>query len=236
MTPGVELASLEREAVRGDGLVSVAHTQIRKLILSGELSPGDRVTVRPLVSRLGLSPTPIRTALAALERQGLLESREHRGFFVPQFSASDLMEIYELREALEVIACRRTIQSASRLDVANGMDVLLEQQRAFVSAGDLAGYADLDVRFHQLLWIGSGNKRLVGVADNLFGQMRIGNNISTRVPGRPEASLSEHGAIVLALRDGDARGAERAVRAHIRTAAKAMSELMEKEASAIPEL
>lgn len=225
MTSVVERASLEREAVRGDGLVSVAHTEIRKLILSGELSPGDRVTVRPLVSRLGLSPTPIRTALAALERQGLLESREHRGYFVPQFSANDLLEIYELREALEVIASRRTAQSPSRLEVADDMDDLLKQQRALVLAGDLAGYADLDVRFHQLMWIASGNKRLVSVADNLFGQMRIGNNISSRVPGRPEASLTEHEAIVAALRAGDARAAERAVRSHIRTAAKAVSQL-----------
>lgn len=229
MSSVVESTSLEREAVRGAGLVSVAHAQIRKLILSGELAPGDRVTVRPLVARLDLSPTPIRTALAALERQGLLESREHRGFFVPQFSADDLMEIYELREALEVIACRRTVQSPSRLRVAAEMEELLEQQRTLVADGDLAGYADLDVRFHQLLWVGSGNKRLVGVADNLFGQMRIGNNISTRMPGRPEASLHEHEAIVEALRSGDARAAERAVRSHIRTAAKAVSQLMSKE-------
>ena len=185
MTSVVESSSLQREAVRGDGLVSVAHTQIRKLIVSGELAPGDRVTVRPLVALLGLSPTPIRTALAALERQGLLESRDHRGFFVPQFSADDLLEIYELREALEVIACRRTVQSPWRLEIVEEMNDLLEQQRAFVAEGDLSGYADLDVRFHQLLWVGSGNKRLVGVSENLFGQMRIGNNISTRVPGRP---------------------------------------------------
>lgn len=215
--------------MRGDGLVSVAHTQIRKMIISGELSPGDRVTVRPLVSLLGLSPTPIRTALAALERQGLLESRDHRGFFVPQFSAEDLLEIYELREALEVLACRRTVQSPSRLEIVEGMNQLLEEQRALVAQRDLVGYADLDVRFHQLLWVGSGNKRLVGVSENLFGQMRIGNKISTRMPGRPEASLREHEAIVNALRSGDTRAAERAVRTHIRTAAKAVSQLMSKE-------
>lgn len=229
MTSVVEPIGLPREAVRGDGLVSVAHAQIRKLIISGELSPGDRVTVRPLVSLLGLSPTPIRTALAALERQGLLESREHRGFFVPQFSADDMLEIYELREALEVIACRRTVQSPSSPEIIDDMAELLEQQRALVAAGDLEGYADLDVRFHQLLWVGSGNKRLVGVSENLFGQMRIGNKISTQMPGRPEASLSEHEAIVMALRSGDTRAAERAVRSHIRTAAKAVSQLMSKD-------
>ncbi|MGY2747582.1 GntR family transcriptional regulator [Arthrobacter sp. UYCu723] len=221
-------ASMDVDAVRGDGLVSVAHTEIRKLILSGDLLPGDRVTVRPLIERLGLSATPIRTALATLERQGLLESHDHRGFFVPLLSVDDLMEIYELREALEVIASRRAAQSSSRLELADDMDQLLEEQRAAVAAGDLSGYVELDVRFHQLMWLGSGNKRLVGVADNLFGQMRIGNNISARVPGRPEASLSEHEAIVDALRAGDPRAAEKAVRFHIRTAGKALSQLMDR--------
>lgn len=198
----IESDSLPREAVRGDGLVSVAHSEIRRMIVSGDLAPGDRVTVRPLVSLLGLSPTPIRTALAALERQGLLESRDHRGFFVPQFSLGDLLEIYELREALEVIACRRTVQSPLCMQIVADMESLLEQQRELVEAGDVAGYADLDVKFHQLLWVGSGNKRLAGVSENLFGQMRIGNKISTQMPGRPEASLNEHEAIVTALRSG----------------------------------
>ncbi|KRE81435.1 hypothetical protein ASG86_12970 [Arthrobacter sp. Soil764] len=225
-TLDADLASMNVDAVRGDGLVRVAHTEIRKLILSGDLLPGDRVTVRPLVERLGLSATPIRTALAALERQGLLESRDHRGFFVPLLSLDDLMEIYELREALEVIASRRAAQSPSRLELANEMEQLLEQQRAVVAAGDVSGYLELDIRFHQLMWLASGNKRLVGVADNLFGQMRIGNNISARVPGRPEASLLEHEEIVEALRAGDPRAAEKAVRFHIRTAGKALSQFM----------
>lgn len=219
-----------RVAVRGDGLVSYAHSEIRQLILSGALPPGDRVTVRPLVEQLGLSPTPIRTALSALERQGMLEARDHRGFFVPQLSVDDFVEIYELREALEGIASRRAAQSPQRGELADKMDVLLEEQRVAVADGDLVGYGELDVRFHQLMWLGSGNRRLAGVADNLFGQMRIGNNISARVPGRPEASLREHAAIVEAVRSGDDRAAERAVRSHIRTAGKALSRLLQDEA------
>lgn len=216
-------------AVRGDGLVSYAHSKIRQLILSGALLPGDRVTVRPLVEQLDLSPTPIRTALSALERQGMLEARDHRGFFVPKLSADDFVEIYELREALEGIASRRTAQSPRRGELADRMDALLEEQKAAVADGDLVSYGELDVRFHQLMWLGSGNSRLAGVADNLFGQMRIGNNISARVPGRPEASLREHAIIVEALRSGDGHAAERAVRSHIRTAGTALARLLHDE-------
>ncbi|WP_372697709.1 GntR family transcriptional regulator [Arthrobacter sp. JSM 101049] len=157
----------------------------------------------------------------------MLEARDHRGFFVPQLSLEDFMEIYELREALEGIASRRAAQSARRTELADQMDALLEEQRAAVAEGDLAAYGELDVQFHQLIWSESGNRRLAGVADNLFGQMRIGNNISAQAPGRPEASLREHAAIVAAVRDGDDRGAERAVRLHVRTAGKALAKLLQ---------
>lgn len=216
-----------QNAIRGDGLVSYAYSEIRRLILSGDLRPGERVTVRPLAEQLELSPTPIRTALSALERQGMLEARDHRGFFVPQLSLEDFMEIYELREALEGIASRRAAQSPQCAELADQMDALLEDQRAAVVGGDLVAYGELDVQFHQLIWSGSGNRRLAGVADNFFGQMRIGNNISAQAPGRPEASLREHAVILAAIRAGDDRGAERAVRSHIRTAGKALVKLLQ---------
>lgn len=212
--------------VRGDSYVSIAYSQIRRMIISGELTPGTRVTVRPLVDRLTLSPTPIRTALAALQRQGLLEIQEHRGYFVPQLSRTDMLEIYELREAVDSIASRRAARSPQRMDLVTSLVDLLREQQRCVADGDIDAYAELDVAFHQSIWHGSGNRRLVSVSDNLLGQVRTGNNISARAPGRLEASLVEHAAIVDALREGDARAAERATRRHVRRAGRAVGNLL----------
>ena len=77
------------------------------------------------------------------------------------------------------------------------------------------------MRFHKSIWVGSGNRRLVAVSENLLGQVRIGNNISARNPGRPEKSLEEHAVIIDALRKGDAAAAERATRIHIHNASLA---------------
>lgn len=207
--------------------VSIAYTEIRSLILSGELSPGSRVTVRPLVDRLSLSPTPIRTALATLERQGMLEIHEHRGYFVPTLGRDDMLEIYELREAVDGIASRRAARSSTRPELVTALSRLLDRQRRCVRAGDIDGYAELDMRFHQTIWDASGNRRLAAICENLVGQLRIGNNISTRAPGRPEASLDEHRAIIDAIDAGDARGAERATRRHVRLASAALAKLLE---------
>lgn len=212
---------------RGSSYVSVAYSQVRRLIFSGELPPGSRVTVRPLADRLQLSPTPIRTALAALERQGLLEVHEHRGYFVPQLGREDMLEIYEIRQAVDSIASRRAARSESRAALVAQLDDLLRWQRQCVEAGELDTYRDLDVVFHQTIWRGSGNRRLVAVSDNLLGQVRVGNTISARVPGRLEAALQEHSAIVEALRQGDAQSAGRATRQHVRRAGLALSKLLD---------
>lgn len=217
----------EMDPVRGSSYVSIAYSQIRRLILSGDLAPGERVTVRPLADQLRLSPTPIRAALAALQRQGLLEVQEHRGYFVPKLGRDDMLELYELREALDSIASRRAAQSESRADLVTKLEDLLLQQQRCVAEGDIDAYGELDVIFHESIWHGSGNRRLVSVADNLLGQVRIGNNISARAPGRPEAALREHAAIIDALRNADAPAAERATRHHVRRASLALGKLLE---------
>lgn len=213
--------------VRGDSCVSVAYSQVRAMVLSGELRPGSRVTVRPIADQLGLSPTPIRAALAALQRQGLLEAQEHRGYFVPKLGREDMLEIYELREAVDSIASRRAAKSTSRADLVATLEELLEQQRRCVADGDIDAYGELDILFHKTIWHGSGNRRLVSVADNLLGQVRIGNNISARAPGRPEAALREHAAVVDALTQGDPRAAERSTRRHVRNASLALGSLLD---------
>lgn len=212
--------------VRGSSYVTIAYSRVRSLILSGKLPPGRRVTVRPLANLLDLSPTPIRTALAALERQGLLEVREHRGYFVPKLGREDMLEIYEIREAVDSIASRRVAQSDSRADVVGALETLLAQQRRCVAEGDIDAYGDLDVAFHKMIWRSSGNRRLVSVSDTLLGQVRIGNNISARAPGRVEKALDEHSAIIEAIRRGDAETAEWATRDHVRKASIALGELL----------
>lgn len=219
----------DENPVRGSSYVAVAYSSIRHLIFSGELPEGSRVTVRPLADRLQLSPTPIRSALAALERQGLLEVREHRGYFVPVLSREDMLEIYEIREEIESIASRRAATLPSREAIVAELQDLLERQRSCIRSNDIESYGDLDVAFHKTIWRASGNRRLLSVSDTLLGQVRIGNNISARAPGRADASLTEHAEIIDALRRGDAKAAEHATRNHVRRASLALAELLESD-------
>jgi DNA-binding GntR family transcriptional regulator len=203
-----------------------AYAAIRAAIVDGRLAPGSKVVVRPLAEELGLSPTPIKGALAALEREGFLVAVPHRGYFVPDVSAADMNEIYELREVLDGIAARRSATGRAHAELAGQLKELLDRQHECVARDDLAGYSELDVTFHRAILTASGNTRLLRVADNLLGQLRLGRIASTQVPGQVATSLTGHARIIAAIEAGDGSAAENAVRDHVRAAGAALNAYM----------
>lgn len=200
-------------------LVDEAYVAIRASIMEGRIPPGARVTIRPIADQLSLSATPIKAALVQLEREGVLISRLHRGFFVPELSVEDMNEIYEMREALDCMAGRRAALAPTHSDIAETLLANYEMQRELLERKDLDGYREKDIEFHRGLWVLCGNQRLRRTAEGLMDQMRLGNSVSARLPGRVETSLGEHFAIVEAIAKGDADAAERATRQHVRGAA-----------------
>lgn len=208
--------------IRRATYVEDAYAAIRSAIVGGRLSPGQKVVVRPVAEELGLSPTPIKGALAALEREGFLVAIPHRGYFVPAASDTDMREIYELREVLDGIAARRSATGEAHVRLAAQLGKLLARQRERVAGGDLAGYSDLDVAFHKAILTAAGNARLSRVADNLIGQLRLGRVASTQVPGQVGRSLAGHAGIIAAIAAGDGIAAEQAGREHVRSAGAAL--------------
>jgi DNA-binding GntR family transcriptional regulator len=180
------------------------------------------VSVRPLCEEFGLSATPVKAALTALEREGFLVLHPHRGFFVPEVDREDMQELYELREVLDGIAARRAAARPAREELVAKLRSLLEAQTALVTTRDLSGYGDLDVLFHQEILEASGNGRLQHVAENMIGQLRFGRATSALVPGRPSAALAEHAEIIAAIEGGQQRQAERLARRHVRKSANAL--------------
>jgi DNA-binding GntR family transcriptional regulator len=208
--------------VQRQTLLNAAYDNLRAAILNGSLQPGSRVTVRPLSEQLGLSPTPIKAALAALEREGFLIAVPHRGYFIPEVSTEDMLELYELREAVDGIAARRAAASTQHAQLAQQLQRLLDKQHKAISGNNLQSYGELDLAFHRLIWEGSGSRRLLPIAENLIAQVRLGNRLSAQAPGRLPLAVEEHEAIIQAIRGGDSRAAERHIRRHVREASHAL--------------
>ena len=198
-------------------LVDAAYDAIRTMIIEGHIPPGSRVTMRPITDELALSATPVKAALAALEREGVLIAKLHRGYFVPQLSIHDMREIYEMREALDWLAGRRAALSTNHVQIAEELRTQCEAQREFLEHADVDGYRESDIGFHRSLWVLCGNARVRRTAEELMGQIKLGNSLSARLPGRVASSLAEHLAIVEAIEAGNVEAVEHATRDHIRS-------------------
>lgn len=184
-----------------------ALAELRRTILTGAIAPGSKLVVRPLAEDLGLSPTPVKAALAALEAEGLVRAVPNRGYFVQTFDAAAIREISAVRGALDRLAAELAAQSPGRAELAKELKRNLTQQRAAVQRSDQQGYADLNHEFHQMVWESTGNRRLADAANDLAGQVRLLVNSSVQGAGRPKQSLKEHQAILEALMAGDAERA-----------------------------
>ena len=215
MTRAISRTTLNREAYKA----------LRSAILGRKLPPGKKLIVRVLAEQLRLSPTPIKEALSALEREGLVVAVAHRGYFVSEPSLEDVREIYPLREVLEGLAARMATQNDGK-DLAEQLGVILAGQRRAAQAGEMESYGDLDLAFHRRLWEASGNKRLLRTAESIDGQIRLLINSSAAIPGRLSASLDEHEAIVAAVSKGDPAAVEEAMRGHVRHAGEALEALL----------
>ena len=208
----IQRTSLSREAYQA----------LRSAILNRALAPGSKLSVRPLSEGLGLSPTPVKEALYALEREGLVTAVPNRGYFVPRFGAADVPEIYELREALESQSARLAAQRAGPVLAATLRRLLAEQREG--GGDDLERYGDLDLEFHRALWEASGNRRLAQMAETIAGQLRLLISTSAMVPGRIASSLEEHAAIVEAIERRRPAQAASAMRRHVKRAGRTVAE------------
>jgi GntR family transcriptional regulator of vanillate catabolism len=133
-----------------------AQLRLREMILAGELPGGERIAELAIVERLGVSRTPIRTALIKLEQEGLLDALPNGGFAVRTFSERDVAESIELRGTVEGLAARLAAERGAPTEVlAEARDCLarIDTVLAAPALDDAAflRYVDLNQQFHDLL-------------------------------------------------------------------------------------
>ncbi|TDE09872.1 GntR family transcriptional regulator [Jiangella asiatica] len=201
-------------SAREQGLAERAYLTLRKAILEHELAPGTRLSVPNVAERLGVSRSPAREAIARIAYEGLAHFEPHKGAVVADLDAESLLEIYEVREALEGLACRLASQRMGADDVA-GLRELVAEHTAAVEAGDVELHYDLDMRFHARVRELAGNTRLTAQLELLQHQIRLAMYTTHRSPGGMPLAVTEHRRIVDALESGDPVLAEAAGRSHV---------------------
>jgi DNA-binding GntR family transcriptional regulator len=214
-------------AVRGERCKIMALTdeecyiRLREAIMREEFLPNERLIEMDLAQLLGAGRAAIRTALARLEQEGLVQRERYRGARVRLISEAEAVEILEVRAALESLAVRYAALNVTPQD-CDALFALLAEQRHCIDAGDLLASSEVNARLHQMLLRIAGHATVSRLIDMLKPQNVRFQYRTILVPGRPERSYQEHCDIVAAVADHDAERAEAAMHLHLSRVAEAL--------------
>lgn len=191
------------------------YEEIKGAIVELRLPPGQALREAMLAEQLGVSKTPIREAVTRLEQEGLVETTSFKGAVVTEYSRQDLIELYELRELLEIAAVRTAAESMTDEDRGRLQRISAESKK--LKKGNAARLSTLISQFDDVLFEQVHNTRIQGLIDNLRAHLTRIGHLTEGLPGRIEASVEEHDRIVEAIAAHDPAAAEKHLRDHIRS-------------------
>ncbi|WP_427017554.1 GntR family transcriptional regulator [Pseudarthrobacter sp. P1] len=183
---------------------------IRGRIFEGHYAPGTRLVERDLAAEFHVSRLPVREALRMLRQEGIISDRGGRGAEVSALSAKDVADLFDVRNSLEVLACRLAAARASAEDLAM-LEDLLGAADVFLAKGSLLEAHRANSEFHDAITRIADNDFLRSALEPLQGRMhwlfRHANDL-------PEL-LQEHRALYLAIASGDPERAAAQSASHI---------------------
>jgi DNA-binding GntR family transcriptional regulator len=184
---------------------------LRRLILRGEFAPGERLTGLRLSEMLGVSRTPIRSALVRLEAEGLIESERGQSARVRVITVTEVEQAYDVAGGLEGILVYRLAENGTEEQIGEISGVVSNMESA-AESGDKDKWVEADERFHFLLTEYANNaliSQMMERVENIIGQLRY--FVLHTGPESAKLSAHEHRAVINAI---SRRDAERARRLH----------------------
>ncbi|HMD01865.1 MAG TPA: GntR family transcriptional regulator [Candidatus Baltobacteraceae bacterium] len=186
---------------------------IRAAIVSCEIAPGSRLVQDELAARFGVSRIPLREALRTLEAEGLVLSEPNRGAVCRPLEPKDIADLYDVRLALESLACRTAADRFADLRGATAQK--RSSAESAIARHDLATLIDRDCAFHAGIAEATGNAHLAESLAASWSQIMRAMHYFFTIERYPENVWIEHEAIARAIAVGDAERAVGAMQTHI---------------------
>jgi len=203
---------------------------LERMIVGGELTSGARINEKRLSARFGVSRGPIREACRALTQAGLLTAVPNRGMFVRELALKEVLELYDVRAALDDLAGRTL---ATRITPAQleSLERLVAEMDAAAAQTDLDKYYPLNFRFHDQLLRLAGNQRLITLYGTLVKELHVFRRRGLLEEGSMRVSNEEHRRVVAALAQGDPLRVASFMRSHVLAAKQRLIGAIEVEAA-----
>jgi len=212
---GGRLAPLEAPK----SLAEDAADRIRETILSGGFAPGEHLVEARIAQQLNVSRGPVREAFKLLRSEGLVEEEPRRGTFVVRLDASDVLEIYQLRAAIEGRAAR-LLATTRPPEVLDELRRLCGRIEEAIASGDVVAVSRADLEFHGAVCSLSGNTRLNEVFTRYVPILGALLRLDERLYGSLDRLTGEHAALLGTIEAGDPAAAATAFERHAEYAAE----------------
>ena len=206
--------------------------QVKRMIATGTLRPGERVNEQALAAQLGVGRNSAREALRSLERSGLIRIVPNRGAEVRRVSLEAALDLYDVRAGIARTAGRL---AASRLETAEETRLmeLMDQMEAALKARDGVLYQKLNASFHDHLMAITKNPRLIDLNSTIETELSLYLRKGVYTMAQMQLSHAEHSQLVDALRNGKVMEAANLFESHILTGKQRMLDTVNHSSAAL---
>lgn len=203
---------------------------VKKLIEDRQLKPGEKIPQEKLAGELGISRTPLISALKFLEHEKLVEAKPRRGYFVRLFTVDEMISIFEIRELLEGLSARRAAKSIKAVEEAK-LRAIFSGFQQVDSITDYQAYAKADKQFHSFI-AEIGSKEFLSTILQTLNIITLAyqNVTSEGLIRAPNETIKDHLGIVDAICDHNPEKAEQLMRNHLQSTISQLKTITDNQA------
>jgi DNA-binding GntR family transcriptional regulator len=198
-------------------------SQLRDMLVRGELKAGDKIPEQALCTRFGVSRTPLREALKVLANEGLLILAPNRGASVAQISPDEVDELFPIMGMMEALAGEIACARATQDDIA-AIQAMHDEMVAHYRAGDAVAYLRLNRRIHEAFFVIAGNRALSQLYQTLLVRIHAVRFIAQKSSKRWREAVEDHELMMAALKVRDGVRLANVLRQHLRHKAEMVHE------------
>jgi DNA-binding GntR family transcriptional regulator len=200
-------------------LIDNVYARLRELIITDVLRAGQKLVDRDLAEKLGVSRTPVREALGRLAMMGLVEARSRQGYYVREYSAKEVTDLYEIRKVLEVHAARLAARNAQPSHLCEFSRLLADSEKMTPGPTIQSDVLRFELKLHELIARASGNGALHDALRNLMDKVMGFIWIeATTDKTMLDVAQSDHQGIIHKIQEKDEEGAVELMVRHIESA------------------
>lgn len=195
-------------------LRDVVFNTLRQAILRGELKPGTRLMEVQLANKLGVSRTPIREAIRKLELEGLVLMIPRKGAEVAEITEKNMQDVLEVRKALEELSIELACDRITKEQIID-LKIAAKAFERTLDTGDVTKIAEADVKFHDIIYAATDNRRLINLLNNLREQMYRLRVEYLKEPECFPQLIDEHNRLIRSIETGAKEEAKEIIDVHI---------------------